>query len=553
MAGGRGGARSQRGPRSDPIPHPLPMNPMFTNVRKTFKVLLKKIDTNINVPYEDIFRVTFRDINAPLIKIKDAYNGYSAITDKQENDDKLLTIKAIESFKKINLIQQIPSELRSKRTIFLRQIDRTVGCRDPNDIKTELENNHDWLKIKQVTKIRDYTHILKIETIDSQMSDRVQSEGLQMFNTRINPFQIEQERPQEILICFKFYKMEEHSTRNCPSTRTVCSECAEEGHSFQDCKSQTKKCLNCGMGHRTFLASCPYRKGKIAERETLKTKETEKQINKTYAGIAKVAIEEVKPKHINITRNTDLKMTALILEAHIAALSGRRKFGELLSESMKLNFDIDVRFPDRNSQEIFNLYKNRNSQDDTESDISIDETVEPNQRPPSIPIPTEPSAPSTSTSSQSQTKRKQHQLTPPAEENSQRKPTKTKKTEPETRTRKPSQTFSAPTSPAKSTSSTKSNSKGKIKERIEYYIYKSESDKIPYRPLPTIEGIAQLFIKQKIKIGLPRQYNKQELFKAIRDQDPEIYYPSHEIHILNENEFKSIDSIFSVKINEPQQ
>ena len=144
MAGGRGGARN-RGPLSDPTPQPILFNPM-SNVKKTFKILLKKIDTNQNVPYEDIFRVTFRDLDAPLIRIKDAYNGYNVITDKQENVDKLLTKKAIESLKQINLSPQIPAELRSKRTIFLRQVDSTVGRREPNEIKTELESNHDWLR-----------------------------------------------------------------------------------------------------------------------------------------------------------------------------------------------------------------------------------------------------------------------------------------------------------------------------------------------------------------------------------------------------------------------
>ena len=251
------------------------------------------------------------------------------------------------------------------------------------------------------------------------------------------------------------------------------------------------------MGHRTLLASCPYRKAKFTEKEEMKKKENDKQINRTYAGIAKVAIEEVQPKQINITRNTDLKMTALILEAHIAALSGKRKFGDILSESMKLNFQIDVKFPDRNSQEIFNIYKNRTENDITDSDISIEEnpakTVQPTNK---------EQIPSTSSFNQPQAKRKQSQLTP-TENEDQKKSQKTKRTESFSNSKKNSQTNSAPTSPSKASSPSKNSSKGKIRERIEYYIYKSESDNISYKPLPTIEGIAQLLYKQKIKLGLP--------------------------------------------------
>ena len=302
------------------------------------------------------------------------------------------------------------------------------------------------------------------------------------------------------------------------------------------------------MAHRTLLASCPYRKSKLIEKENSIKKETDKQINRTYAGIAKVAMEEIKPKQINITRTTDLKMTALILEAHIAALSGKKKFGELLSESMKLNFDIDVKFPDRNSQDIFNLYINRNEQEETESDISIDSISSANQQKPAH----EDShfqLPSTSKPNQQAAKRKQSQLSP-SDDTTQPKPHKTKKTSAEGSTKEPSQPHSAPPTPTKSSTPTKSKPIGQIRERVEYYIYKSESDKVSYDPLPTIEGITQLFLKQKFKIGLPRPHSKQELFQAIKDQNTEIYYPNPIVQSLKHNEFHSIDSIFSVKLNE---
>ena len=69
-------------------------------------------------------------------------------------------------------------------------------------------------------------------------------------------------------------------------------------------------------------------------------------------------------------------MTALILEAHIAALSGKRKFGgTTLSKSMKLNFETDVKFPDWNSQEMFNIQKDRTEHDITDSDAYIAENL----------------------------------------------------------------------------------------------------------------------------------------------------------------------------------
>ena len=168
--------------------------------------------------------------------------------------------------------------------------------------------------------------------------------------------------------------MEEHTTRECTSDTTVCSECGDEGHTFRECPNdQRKKCLNCAQPHRTLAAKCPYRKQKIRAKENENAKKEMKSINNTYANIAKSAIQETQPKQIKITRKTDLKMTVLILEAHIAAMTGQKKFGEYLSESLRLNFDIDVKFPDRNSQQIFNIYKDRMDNDFTVSDLTEDD------------------------------------------------------------------------------------------------------------------------------------------------------------------------------------
>jgi hypothetical protein len=57
-----------------------------------------------------------------------------------------------------------------------------------------------------------------------------------------------------------------------------------------------------------------------------------------------------------------IKLTALILEAHIAALDRSKKFGEILSQSLKNNYNIDTTFPDRDSAAIFNFYYPNNEQ-----------------------------------------------------------------------------------------------------------------------------------------------------------------------------------------------
>ena len=104
---------------------------------------------------------------------------------------------------------------------------------------------------------------------------------------RISPDQIQKEIFINIMICFRCYQVEDHITANCTKKDlNICSKCAGS-HSWRDCTSSEKKCINCGGGHRTMAMACPKRKQILKEKEE---KEREKQKNKsmqTYAEVAK--------------------------------------------------------------------------------------------------------------------------------------------------------------------------------------------------------------------------------------------------------------------------
>ena len=61
---------------------------------------------------------------------------------------------------------------------------------------------------------------------------------------------------------------------------------------------------------------------------------------------------------INLIDKTQLKMIATVIEAHIASIGDKRPYNEILSESLKLNYDIDVKLPNRDSQKILDVYLN---------------------------------------------------------------------------------------------------------------------------------------------------------------------------------------------------
>ena len=60
--------------------------------------------------------------------------------------------------------------------------------------------------------------------------------------------------------------------------RIICSECSEEGHKWSECKSQTKRCINCRGTHRTLAMSCPVKRDVINRiKENKQREEREKK------------------------------------------------------------------------------------------------------------------------------------------------------------------------------------------------------------------------------------------------------------------------------------
>ena len=77
---------------------------------------------------------------------------------------------------------------------------------------------------------------------------------------------------------------------------------------------------------------------------------------------------------------------ALVIEAHIASIGDKRPYNEILSESLKLNYDIDVKLPNRDSQKVLNIYLNPEQQ--KTEDSNTDDSSDNESSMDSIPVPT---------------------------------------------------------------------------------------------------------------------------------------------------------------------
>ena len=196
---------------------------------KRHKLQLKLLDTNERLPdRHKVFDITCNKLNAPLTNLYQHPNGYQAATDRDDTIEKLLTKKAIDEFRKINLTPVLPPDVRAKRTIFARRLDPYVTQHDNNAIKKELTERNDDLHIRDVFKISK--SVIKITCDDIQTAQRLTTNGFKAFNTRTPPQQCEEEAFTPLLTCFKCYATEDHQTKDCKQDYDICSECGQTGH-----------------------------------------------------------------------------------------------------------------------------------------------------------------------------------------------------------------------------------------------------------------------------------------------------------------------------------
>ena len=207
--------------------------------------------------------------------------------------DRLLTNNIRESLKKDEFEVLTPPEHNAKRTIVLRNVNSLITTIDNEELKNDLEHRNSWLKVTEIIKISNAPKILKIKAEGSEMDRLACEKGILIYNQSIPPANVDKEIFVYLSPCYKCYKYS-HTTDKCPTPDIeVCSECASKEHTFRDCRSPNKKCLNCGEPHRTFAARCPIRRKLIREktqeiRERSKSRSRNRTDNRSYAQVASV-------------------------------------------------------------------------------------------------------------------------------------------------------------------------------------------------------------------------------------------------------------------------
>ena len=210
-----------------------------------------RVDFTTNTATVDQLLLICSNLKCPCTRVFPRPNtsGVICIFRNAEDADKFRAAKK-QLVKKGFALPASPED-RARRTVFARQLDSRVGSMLPADLITDIEQKNPGIKISELFKIKDYTHVVKITTQTIQMAERLEKEGFLAGTFAIAPRQVEREMFQHVKMCFHCYQLETHQSKNCPrKDKKVCSECSGTDHTFKDCTSAVKKCLNCHGPHR---------------------------------------------------------------------------------------------------------------------------------------------------------------------------------------------------------------------------------------------------------------------------------------------------------------
>lgn len=319
-------------------------------------IRLKHQDKQNPTEARRVVELAYGKFNVPFTRIFSTNDGFKVICRNEFDADKILGKEAKLELQKLGLQITVPPETRAKRSIVLRQLDNIIGSNTPEEIKHEMERVNSWLKIDEVVKMKNFTHILKLRLEETTMVEKAKQQGILAYNMSISPTQIEQENYVHINTCFNCYQMEDHITKDCPHKNLkICSECSETGHTYKECKNTEKGCINCRnrgyqFNHRTLAMSCPIRRKIVAEKTEEDKNKALSQEQNTYAAIARRAVAEAKntesTTQINLSECKHTKILISIMHAHVMNMCNPGTYQSELNRMLEQNELPTMWFPE---------------------------------------------------------------------------------------------------------------------------------------------------------------------------------------------------------------
>jgi len=189
-----------------------------------------------------------------------------------DDTEKLFDDKVLASMSDCGFTPVLPSELKSSRSILLKNVDAHIFNNSEEDIMTEILKCNEWCKIAEIIK---FANTVKIVFSTSQMAERSLNSGLSMFYLHVPGRNITRDKFVRLLTCYGCYAPDDHLIVNCPilaadKSYKICSKCSSIDHDFKSCNANIGdyKCLNCGGNHHAMSMACKYRKEALRKKRS---------------------------------------------------------------------------------------------------------------------------------------------------------------------------------------------------------------------------------------------------------------------------------------------
>jgi len=301
-----------------------------------------------NVPC-NVTKVTLLEVlsvfNVKISSVEQDNNIFIIRCNDELELDKFFTDQCIASLEQITCAPLLPPQLKAKRTIFLRRLDKIISDQPAEQIEAELMRANNEIRVTELYKFPN-NNLVKVTLATQTMAIRATEKGLYAFNLSIPPDNISIDKYIDVEVCFKCYQLNSHSISNCEKDRdyVICSICASTDHSYKNCQSTVKKCINCDGEHSTLAFSCPVRKKIVAEKRKL--------ISQSYANAANsvpnltrgtrstVNFDNVKDDMVSMgTRFPDVvsRATMCLLVASLKEAENKGVFQSVLDELLAEN------------------------------------------------------------------------------------------------------------------------------------------------------------------------------------------------------------------------
>lgn len=312
--------------------------------------------------------------------IKDAHDGYAVLAPEKEID-LLCGPACTTALEAQDFTPVLPPQLKALRTVLLFRVDQHIYDNEPHDIKDEITRHNDFVQGEMTIYKFPRSKIIKITFAQATSATKACEQGLKMFQMRVSHYNIKKEEYIPIQVCYRCYKIEDHPTHLCPQDKnfTACSECASTQHTWSQCPSQTKRCLNCGEEHRTLAFKCPKRKQIIAEKKQAKSQ--------TYAAAATSSSSQ--PLNQNPLPSTEenkqtfQKTISSFIHAHFVNAVSPGSFEKVLNETLKANGLAEIKIPSCPDSKPLFLNTSLHSDNNTAPSTPIRTPTPPPATPPS--------------------------------------------------------------------------------------------------------------------------------------------------------------------------